>query len=79
MRAMGRVATIAAFVLGVTTIAVVVLLALSRPGDDDPCTPGYEVCLAAAGGLIERLDCRIELLHCRRQGPGHWRRSRSGS
>lgn len=72
---MGRTAKLALILggvlLGVVALAVSVLMVVSSPAVQDRCTPAYVTCVAAAGGMVERIDCRIELYHCRREGPEH--------
>lgn len=73
MRWTGRTATVVLLsIAGLAALAAVILVVASSPLDDDPCAPGYEACMAAAGGVVGTVDCRIEMLHCRSQGPEHW-------
>ena len=73
MRWIGRTATVVLLsVAGVAALAVVIFIVASSPRGDDPCEPGFEACMAAAGGAIGAVECRIEMLHCRSQGPEHW-------
>lgn len=72
MGRLGKLVTlVVALVLGAMTLTVVLLGAISSPRVHDACVPVYESCAADADGLLERIDCRIELLHCRRYGVDH--------
>jgi len=59
-------------VVGLAVLAVFVLWGLSSPVIEDDCVSGFERCRAAAEGVSDGVDCRLEMLHCRAWGPEHW-------
>ena len=80
MRKGGRVAlVIAGLAIATMALAVTLFWGLSGPIAGEACAVGFESCRAAAGGFLDAVDCRIEMLHCRAHGPEHWLDSHRGA
>ena len=61
--------------LGCAGLVIAVIVALAAYASwatntvvDDWCSVEYRTCVGMASGFAQRLDCRIEVHHCRQEG-----------
>jgi len=63
-----RASAVGVVAMGGLAVLVLAVLAATNTVRDDACSAAYRECAAMAGGLLDTVDCRVEVYHCRSAG-----------